>query len=197
MSRRNLRSLSRNGEKLALRSNPSCTGAASAPTERRPVPLPSGPSLRYPRFDAFGAEAADVAGLAQLVEQLPCKHQVASSSLAAGTNSSDFPVLDAVAGTVPAHDADVRDTESCRTACPKISPIHGCGHGSGWIGCAERGIGVRMPLASQARFGTAQVRLHARIRARLANPFISTSSLRESASFWGLNVGGSPAHGQT
>ena len=50
--------------------------------------VPSGshrPGRSFCRVSGGGADAVDSAGLAQLVEQLPCKHQVASSSLAAGT----------------------------------------------------------------------------------------------------------------
>ena len=50
----------------------------------------SSPRRHPPRCSFFGApwhdaDNVDTAGLAQLVEQLPCKHQVVSSSLTAGT----------------------------------------------------------------------------------------------------------------
>ena len=49
---------------------------------------PGPPSPEHPGHDV----ETIAAGLAQLVEQLPCKHQVASSSLAAGTSTPTLPV---------------------------------------------------------------------------------------------------------
>ena len=62
---------------------------ATLPVQRLPeplvpaplVPVSVGPGPRVWRDDV------EVAGLAQLVEQLPCKHQVVSSSLTAGTTA--------------------------------------------------------------------------------------------------------------
>ena len=61
-------------------------GAASGAASSRLHRLPGLRPLPLVRCPGHGAGTVDAAGLAQLVEQLPCKHQVVSSSLTAGTN---------------------------------------------------------------------------------------------------------------
>ena len=90
--------VNRRAMEARIRSSPVLPGRhVDGAASRLAAPMPR--RARCPFIEVPGHDAESIAaGLAQLVEQLPCKHQVASSSLAAGTNPFPCPPVRGMAG---------------------------------------------------------------------------------------------------